>query len=289
MPESVAILSDSTADFAPGVAERLGIHFAPIHVYVNEVDHLDGVTIQNEDLIKHLWDNKEVKTAPPYPGEYATHLDKLLASHEHVVSFHVSSKLSGCFSSANSAVKFIRGDMSGRITLIDTRNLSIGQSLLVEQAVELLRAGVPAVKLPEALEPYMVKSHLCFTVEKLTWLRRGGRISALAAFMGGMLNIKPVIVLSDGAMRPVEKIRGKQATLDKMAEMAASLNQAYNGRVRVRVAHVDAAEDAAYLRRQLIDKLGLSEPSVPLVSIGATIAAHAGPGCCAWALMAARP
>jgi len=288
MSPSIALISDSTADFPAGRAGQLGLHFAPIHVYVDEADHLDGVTIDNAKLVQHLWDNREVKTAPPYPGEYATHFDRLLAGHDHVISFHVSSKLSGCFNSAKSAVNFIRGDVSGRITLIDTRNLSIGQALLVEQATELLQAGLPAAELPAALEPYMAKSHLFFTVEKLTCLRRGGRIGALAAFMGSMLNIKPVIVLSDGAMSPVDKIRGKQATLDRMAAMAAELQQTY-GRVRLSVAHVDSLEDATYLRRQLTDKLGLAETSIPLVGIGATIAAHAGPGCCACALMAANP
>jgi len=283
--KTTALLVDSSADFPPGIVEEYGLHLMPIHVFVDGQDYLDGVSLQRHEFLQQLHKRADVKTAPPFPGEYAAMYEKLLQEYERVVSCHISSELSGCLTSASGARQFLKQNLAERVRLIDTGSLCVTQALLVKKAAEFLRRQDNPVQLETHLQRYLADSYFCFTVDNLTWLRKGGRVSALAAFMGKMLNIKPVIHLENKRLIPVDRARGRAAALEMMVERAKSIKELLHRPVEVWIAHVDALEDATALQENLASELNLSTTEVRLAESGPTIAAHAGPGALAWGML----
>jgi DegV family protein with EDD domain len=257
----------------------------PIHVFVNGKDYLDGVSLKRSEFLEHLVGKADVKTSPPYPGEYAAMYDKLLQEYEWVVSFHISSELSGCLTSASGARQFLKDNLARRVMQIDTGTLCVSQALLVHKAAEFLRGQETLVNLQAFLKPYLNNNYFCFTVDNLNWLRKGGRVSALAAFMGTMLSIKPVIHLENKRLIPVDRARGRKAAMENMLERARNTRDLLDSAVTVWIAHVAAADEANDLRERLAGELGIPRADVKITESGPTIAAHAGPGAIAWGML----
>jgi fatty acid-binding protein DegV len=103
----IGIVVDSPADFPEGMAEKLGLHIMPVHIYVNGRDHLHGVDISNREVVDHLRYQKDVSTKPFFPGECADVFERLTNRYDKIFSFHVSSQLSGCFESEKKCGKSI--------------------------------------------------------------------------------------------------------------------------------------------------------------------------------------
>jgi len=119
MSEKIGFVCDSTADFPVGLAKKLRIHTLPVHIQVGEKDHLHGVSISNNDVIENMLKNKDVSTKPFYPFECADYYDRLLGKYDKIVSFHLSTELSGCYKSAVNAHKLLFSDDAERIKILD--------------------------------------------------------------------------------------------------------------------------------------------------------------------------
>ncbi len=285
MPEKIGIVADSTSDFPRNMAEELKITFAPIHVFVDEENFLDGVAISKKEVIDQLKRGSQVRTTPPTPHEYAEIFENLLKTHDRVISFHVSSHLSDCYKSARNALSLLFKDQEARVQIIDTGSVSSGQAQIVKKARELIDQGVKAADLPGVIDPFMRAGQLCFTVEDLKWLKRGGRIGTMAAFMGTLLNIKPVIGLVDSELKPVGRYRGKDQAITGMIRKAVEISYGLEGPYDLWVSHIDDPESAEFMRKSLCEQLEKPVEAIRMVEIGSTIAAHAGPGSCGWAIM----
>ncbi|MBN2432166.1 MAG: DegV family protein [Acidobacteria bacterium] len=283
--KKTGILVDSTADFPPGLVEQYGLHLMPIHVFVEGHDYLDGISLQRNEFLEHLHKRADVKTAPPYPGEYAAMYEKLLQDYDQVISFHISSELSGCVASAGGSRQFLKQNLAERVRQIDTGSLCVTQAMLVQKAAEFLHREENLDQLETYLQRYMADSYFCFTVDNLTWLRKGGRVSALAAFMGNILNIKPVIHLENKRLIPVDRARGRQAALEMLVERAKTIKELQHSPVALWIAHVDAPADAKMMQEKVAEELNMPVEEVRLAECGPTIAAHAGPGAIAWGML----
>ena len=278
MPKRIGIVVDSPADFPEGMIEDLGIHVLPVHIFVDGKDHLHGVDIGNKEVSEHLKGRRKVYTRPFFPGECADFLEKLCERYDEIFCFHISNQLSGNFKSAKSSIRLLFEDQAAKVKLIDTGNVSVGQGLMVKKALELIKNGSSTFNLETRLEPYKSNSFLFITVDNLHWLKEGGRVSSFSAFLGGVLDIKPIITLSDSRLIPVEKHRGKRQALDRIIEMGAQTAKRMRGDFEIWVGHLDAADDALYVRDRVSHILGKSRAEITVVEVGPTIAVHAGPG-----------
>lgn len=287
MGEKIGILSDSTADFPDHVAKTLGIRSAPIHVYINGENFLDGVSITKQDVVDALKKGHKVHTAPPTPHEYAEIFDDMLKTYDRVISFHISSQFSDCYKSAKNSLSLLYEDQEDKVEIIDTGNVSGGQALIVKKAQDLIQEGVSPGKLYKRLSPFMKNSPLCFTVDDLKWLKKGGRIGSMAAMFGTLLNIKPVIGLIKAELKPVGKYRGKDQALLGMIKKAVEISKQIPGGFDIWVSHVDDPEGSSFMRESLAEQLNKPLDDIKMVEIGSTIAAHCGPGSCGWAMMPA--
>ncbi|MCF8036587.1 MAG: DegV family protein [Desulfobacteraceae bacterium] len=277
MAKNVAVVCDSTADFPPGMVEQLGLHVLPVHIFAEKKDHLHGQTITNKEVIKKLKKKKEVYTTPFYPYECTKLFDSLLQRYDEVVSLHLSREISGNYKSAWSAREFMGDQDAQRVHILDLGSVSISLSLLVKKAVELLNKGVPAGDLQRRLAPYQQNVFFAFTVENLIWLKKGGRVNAFEAFLGNMLNFKPIIQLQETRLEPVERHRGKKPALSHLVSMAEQNHQKFKN-CEIWMAHADNLEEVMITREKLASAIGKPPESILLAEVGATISAHTGPG-----------
>ena len=279
MIEKIGIVTDSTADFPEGMAEELEINIIPIHIVIDGDDYLHGVTISNQDVVECLNEDRDVKTAPPFPGEYSDFYEKMAGKYDRILSFHVSSDLSDCYKSANNSMRILSDKAAEKITLIDTRNVSVGQALIIKKAVEMKKKYNAPDFMKKHLEPFIKNSMLLFTVENLYWLKRAGKLNIFSSLMGNFLNVKPVIGLKNGKLVPMGKHKGREPAVEEMVKLALEEYVKFGLRQDIWIAHADALEEAVRMQETMIGISSDMSSNIRVIEIGPTIAAHTGPGC----------
>lgn len=278
MTEKTCVVVDSTADFPKGMIARLGIHMVPVHIIIDGEDYLHGVDLNNQEVIQCLLEKRDVKTDPPLPSEYSWVFEDLSSQYDRIVSFHISRKLSNCYMSAKNSVELLPRDISEKITIIDTRSVTIGQGLIVKRAIEMMKNNKPVEELEKALDPFIQAGFLFFMVENLYWLKRSGKLNLFSSLLGGMLDVKPVVSLERGKLVSVAKHRGKSSAIDSTIRLAVESSMAFGREFETWVAHANALENAHYLRDRLSEKLNQSTGDIHVVELGPTLTAHMGPG-----------
>ncbi len=287
MTHNIAFVTDSTADFPAGVAQRLGLHVIPIHIFVDGEDFLHGVTISNQEVIHHMKNKSEVKTAPPVPSEYSDLYERLFKDEKYdkVISFHVSNHLSNCYKSAKNSLKLLDDQLAKNIKIIDTKNATVGQALIVKKAVEMVNKYLIFDTLDDNMDKYMKHCTLLFTVDNLYWLKRTGKANIFSAFIGSSLDIKPIVGLQDGKLCQNEKCMGIKTAIEEMAAIAARSLETHPKVENVWIAHADAMNNALYLQKKLKETMSTEVEDFQIVDIGPTISAHTGPGAVCLAAM----
>ncbi|MFW6283793.1 MAG: DegV family protein [Desulfosalsimonas sp.] len=278
MAKKIALVCDSTADFPPGMAEQLGLHILPVHIFVNGKDHLHGKTISNAEVLKNLRKKKEVYTTPFYPFECTQLYDRLLQKYDEVVSFHLSKHISGNYKSACAARQFMGEKDAARVHILDLENVAVSLALVVKKAAELLRNGTPPAALEKKLEPYKKNAFLSFTVDNLVWLKKGGRVNAFDAFVGNMLDFKPIIELREGRLVPVDRHRGKKPALKRLVSMTEEAFKKFSGKCEILMGYAGNLEEVMITREKLAAAIGKPADSIAMAEAGATISVHTGPG-----------
>jgi len=278
MLKRIGLICDSTADFPKGLEEELGLHILPVHIMVDGQDHLHGRTISNREVVEALRKKREVFTKPFFPHECADFFEDLLDRYDRVVSFHLSTELSGNYNSAIAALNLMFEDEARRIKVMDLRGVSVSLGLVVKKAVELLHEDDNVDTLDTRLQPYLRDQFLGFTVQDLDWLKKGGRVSAFAAFVGGMLDIKPIIRLENAQLIPTDRMRGKKPALKRLVDMAETQYRKLDGNCDIWVAYNDNLDEAMVTRDRLANRLARRAEDIHLAEVGATISVHTGPG-----------
>lgn len=270
----VRILSDSTCDLSPALIEKYGIGIIPLYVHLGEDERRDGIDITPADLFRWSDEHGETpKTAAPGIEDLEEFLDPK-GSDEYVI-FTISASMSICFNNCRLAAETM--EMSDRVFVIDSENLSTGIGLQVIRAAELAAEGKSGAEIVSEIEKIRGKVRASFVVDTLTYLYRGGRCSGLSAFFGSALKLHPRIAVVDGAMHPEKKYRGKstRVIMDYVKDMEADLKHARKDRVFITHSGCD---------RQIVDEVrqyleGLDHfDEILETRAGAVISSHCGPG-----------
>ena len=285
MAMKVGIVVDSPADFPEGMVRKYGIHILPVHIFVDGVDHLHDINITNTEVIERMKNGRDVYTAPFFPSECADFYENLLTRYDRIVSFHLSTHLSENFRSAKSSLNLLYGNDAERVHIIDLESVSISQGMIVKKAIDLLKDNCKLSALENLLKPYMKSTRMWFTVDDLKWLKKGGRVSSFSAFVGGMLDIKPIIGLEEARLVPMEKHRGKKPATKRLVEMAEEANEKFKGNCEFCAAYSDNLEEVLVTREKLAGRIGKGVDAIDIVQIGATISVHTGPGSLCLAMM----
>ena len=287
MKESLGFICDSSADFPPGLVEELGVHVLPVHILVDNKDYLHGHTINNNEVIKALKNKREVYTKPFFPHECQEILRQLLKRYEEVIFLHVSSHLSDIYKSARMGLNLLSDEEKEKIHLIDLKTASIHMGQSVKKAIQYMRSssGQSLNDLKSKLSSDRRNSFMGFTVDSLYWLRKGGRISALQSLVGGILNIKPTIVLENDRLQPKERHSGKKPALKNLVEMSAEVSRRLSNNCDIWLGYTDNLDEVMFTREKLATIIDRKVENMKLIQIGATISAHTGPGCVGISIM----
>ena len=270
----IKILSDSTCDLSKELVERYDLGIIPLYVRLGEKEYLDGVNITPEELYKWSDEHGETpKTAAPSIEDISKYLDPN-SSDEYII-FTISSSMSASFNNVRLAAEDL--EMSDRVYVIDSANLSTGIGLQVLYAAELAKAGKSAKEIVQEIENTKSKVRASFVVDTLVYLHRGGRCSGLAALLGTALKLHPRIAVADGAMHPEKKYRGssKRFVLDYVKDMEADLKNARPERVFI--THSGCDREIVESVRDYLSSLGIFNEILE-TRAGGVVSSHCGPG-----------
>jgi DegV family protein with EDD domain len=276
----VAVVTDSSADLPREWIERHGVSVVPLQVIVGERTYRDGVDLDSAGLLEILTTPGAPlpTTSQPTPGEFEQRLREALdRGAEELLGVFVSSVLSGTYDSGAAAMRRFKG-VAGEA--VDSRSGSLGVGLLIARAVELLDDGWGLSEVAAELRRIRDRSNVLFTVDTFDYLLRSGRVSRAKAWLGGLLDYKPILTVGDdGRIVPAGKARGRDGVT---ARVLSLLDQELAGarRYRLGVIHF-AVPDVA---EQLVQALRTRYSPVEILSgpVTAAIAVHTGPG--AWAV-----
>ena len=276
---SYQIITDSCCDFTRSEYAKLDLSYVPLTL-LYKGESLDSFTEPEE--LHAFYDGIRAGEMPTTsavnPDSWANVMRPVLEAGQDVLCLAFSSALSTTYQSAVIAANELREEFPERtVHVVDTLCAALGQGLLVMHACKRRDAGMGLEELTAWVEEN--KHHLCHwvTVDDLNHLKRGGRVSATTAFVGGLLNIKPIIHLdAEGKLDTVSKVRGRKAAIDLLSDKVLELGEGYDNET-VAVAHGDCPEDAQALAEAIQAKCPFVK-NVHIGYVGGVIGAHTGPG-----------
>lgn len=200
----VRIIVDSSTDVSEKYRER--IQFVPLTVRFGDKEYLDGVEISKHQFYEMLVESDALPTtSQATPAAFAEYLESVASAGDSAVVITLSSKLSGTYQSA-----VLAAEDYPNIYVVDSQSVAIGTGVLAQYAVELAQQGMGAEEIAQELTQQREKVCVVALLDTLEYLKKGGRISKTVAFAGGMLNIKPVVTIQDGAVALIGKARGSR-------------------------------------------------------------------------------
>ena len=270
----VAVVTDSTASLSPAAAQEAGVLVVPLRVVVNGTAYAEGVDIEPADVASALRGHGQVTTSRPTPLQFLeAYTQAADRGADAVVSLHISAALSGTYESAVLGAR----ESPVPVEVVDSRSMGMGLGFLVLDAARQARDGAGQADVAAAARARSERTTAYFYVATLEHLRRGGRIGAASAFLGSALAIRPLLVLDEGVIAPLEKVRTSSRALTRLVELAATAAEAAGGPVALAVQHLDAAQRAQHLADRLHERLPTAT-EVVVGEVGAVVGAHVGPG-----------
>ena len=266
----VKILTDSTADIPPDVVERLGIMVLPMKIHVGQKTLRDGIDITAQDFFqKAEHAPAPPTTTPPSPREFEEAFAELTRQSDEVVAIFVSSKLSQTFRIATRAAAPLLG--RSKIVIIDSQLITVGLGMLVTAAAQAAADGASLDDVVRLVRGLIPRIYIAFFVETLDYLERGGRVGKAQALLGGMLNIKPLLILEEGEIVALEKVRTRQKAIEKLVEFITEFTRIE----RMVILHSTTPEDVKLLIEQI--NLVLPNLDISVDNYGPVMATHLGP------------
>ena len=247
----------------------------PLTVTFGDTQYLDGVTLSAKEFYEKLIESDELPTTSqvaPYDFEKA--IREALEAGETPIVVTVTSKLSGTYNSARLAAM----EFDEKVYLVDSENVCVGEQILVKYGLRLLDEGKSAEEIVEAMEAVKKKIRVVALLDTLEYLRKGGRISNVAGFVGGMLSIRPVIGIVDGIVEVLGKARGSKAANNLLAQQ---IEQAGGIDYDMPYELAYSGLDDSLLRKYINDNEHVWRGHADELKygiVGSTIETHAGPG-----------
>ena len=268
----IKIVTDSTLDMSKDTAEKLGIIVVPLSVTINGETYLDRVDLDPAEFIENMRSAKELpKSSQPSAGSFLEVYDRLGEEGYEVLSIHMTGKMSGTVRSAESAAQMTET----KVTVVDSKFISKALSFQVKEAAEMAKQGKSIEEILDRLETIRDHTKLYIMVDTLENLVKGGRIGKGKAFIGSLLNIKPIASLEGAEYTPVTKVRSHSQVVKFLAKQFAEDVKGKTIR-GVGIVHAEAHELAAKLKENIIEITGYQDIEIDYT--GPTVSTHTGPG-----------
>ena len=264
----IALVTDSACDLPSDLVSLHQIHVVP-NILIIEGESIED----NKDFSRREFYIKlpEMETFPTTStasvGTYQTLYERLIdGGYDRIISIHVSQVLSGIFNAAYTAAK----PLGGKVTVIDSQQVSLGLGFQLLEAADAISKGVPPEAIVELLGQVRQRIRLVAMLDTLEYIRRSGRVSWAKARIGALLNLKPFVEVVDGNVNSLGEVRTRKKGKARLFEMMQSPKPLH----RFCILHTNAEDDA----RKLLDDLAPELDSEPLVvNVTTAIGAHVGP------------
>jgi DegV family protein with EDD domain len=266
----VAVVTDSTADLPADLLEQLDVTVVPLNVRIAGESYEDRVSITPETFMRLLTsDNGVPVTSAPSVGRFAKEYERLSEDHDKIVSIHISSKLSGTYSSACTARDlFLDGP---EIDVMDSRTASMGLGLVVKKAAELAREGTSLSEIDNHVTNLLPRTHVIFLVDTLEHLRRGGRIGRAAEIIGSVLQLKPLLRIEEGIVVPQARTRTRARAISGLLQLIEEVPKIDSAAV----VYTAGADDVGLVSEALVPRVGKDQ--VIISELSPVLSAHIGP------------
>jgi fatty acid kinase fatty acid binding subunit len=270
----VRFVCDSTCDLPAAYVREHRLTIVPLKVVFGDEALVDGVDIDAEGFYARMRrESRNPTTSQPTPAEFEAAFRTAGADGDSVVCTCMSSEMSGTWQSAMSAREAVAGDVD--VHVIDTRTVSIGHNNILTDAIPRGEGGASAEEVVDHIHDLMRRQRSVFTVTTLEYLKRGGRIGGARALLGSVLDIKPVLQVSDGKIERYKQVRTTSKAVEMIAQELISAVGESGRKARCVVGQGDRLDD----QRRLADMVAPHCDGTPdLITIGPIVGAHAGPG-----------
>jgi DegV family protein with EDD domain len=266
----VAVVTDSTADLPESVLQELGISVVPLNIRIGGESYEDRVSIMPDTFMQLLTSENGVPvTSAPEVGRFAKEYERRSQDHDQIISIHISSKLSGTYSSACTARDlFINGP---EIRVIDSGTASMGMGLVVKRAAEMAQAGASLPEIESEVHNLLSRTHLIFLVDTLEHLRRGGRIGRAAEIIGSVLQLKPLLRVEEGIVVPQARTRTRQRAVSGLVQLIDEVPDIE----AAAIVYSTGAHDIGMLTEHISPRLSRDE--LLISELSPVLSAHIGP------------
>lgn len=270
------ILADSASDLPLSYYEKHEVTLLPLKVNLDGIEYEDLKTIEPTTVYNAIRSGQVPKTSQVSPALFKDVFTALAQNNEKAVYVAFSSQLSGTYQTAVMISEQVKEEYPNfDFTIIDSKCASLGAGLVVQEAVKLRDQGKDVSEIIPRLKFLCEHMEHLFTVEDLEYLAKGGRVSKASAFLGGLLNIKPLLHVEDGKLVPLEKIRGKKKLLRRMMELIEERGEKLDQQVFA-ISHADDEATALEVKEMIVEKFHPQD--VFISSIGASVGSHTGAG-----------
>ena len=269
----IKIVMDSAGDMPEEWRSEYDIQVIPINIHFEEKMYRQGIDLSDDDFY-HLANTTGVipKTSQPTPQQFVEFYKRIAQAKDTILSLHITHKLSGTFNSAVLAAQELKNSFN--IIPFDTGSGSAAVGFMCKEARQLERAGATLQTILARLEVIRQNVNIVLTLDTLEYARRSGRVNALQASLAALVNIKPVIILKDGALDMREKVRTRQRALNRLFEI---IHERVDDRlVNIAIVHSQSIEAAREMLVKVHARFRVNEAIITELSIG--IAANLGPG-----------
>ena len=268
---TVKVVTDSTCDLPPRLAEELGITVVPVYLrFGNEVFH-DLVDISQDEFYRRLMhDPIHPSTTQPSPQDFTDVYKELAKEADGIISIHVSGKLSGTCNSAENAKKAVGGKCP--IEVIDSQVVTMGLGQLAIAANTLAKSGKSLPQVVKEIKQMIPSIHILGLLDTLKYLALGGRIGKVQALLGSVLNVKPMLTIKDGVLTPAGRVRSRPKGIDILVDYVKKMVDIQD----LAVIYNTTLDEA----QALIKRLGslFPEEKIRLARLGPALGVHTGPG-----------
>ncbi len=270
----IRIVTDSTCEAPPELLSHPAVTVVPLYVIFGQESLRDGIDISREQFWERLPKSSSIPTTSQVtPAQFEAAFRTLTDAGDEVIAVTLSAKLSRTYESALVA----RDTLPGRpIDVIDSESITVGLGLMLQKAVEMLTGGATRSAIVAKLEQMRSQIHILFTLQTLEYLQRGGRIGKAQAFMGTLLQFKPLLSLQEGEVHPVARVRSMAKALDAMQDLLVQQVPARGPQVSIGVSHADSPQTAVQIADALAKRFETTRTFVCV--LGPVIGTHVGPG-----------
>ena len=272
----IKILADSTCDLSDELIKKYDITLLPLHILLDKKEYLDGVDITPDKIFKWADKNKSVpKTSAPNISDAINILEKLTKDNDNeIICFTISSNMS----TSQNVIKLasIELEITNRVHIVDSRNLSAGIGLLILETIDMIVDELSVEEILNELEILIPKINSSFIIDKLDFLYKGGRCNGMEALLGNMLKLHPKIAVEDGKMKVASKYRGKITKVfnDYLDDMSTLFKKARTKRI---IVNRTGCDEELFI--ELFEKVKAMNIFEEVISnnAGSVISSHCGP------------